>query len=58
MNTYEAIIIKNNKKIVSRKFCNGIKEVRNYFNIPLHYSKNAQCYMMWDKDINYIAKKI
>lgn len=57
MNTYEAIIIKNNK-IVSSKFCNGIKELRNYFNIPLHYSKNAKCYMMWDKDINYIAKKI
>lgn len=57
MNTYEAIIIKNNK-IASKKFCNGIKELRSYFGIPLHYSKNAHVYLMWYKGINYIAKKI
>lgn len=59
MNTYEVVVrnIKYNSTIAHR-YCYGIQELRDYVGRPLHYCRNAGCYMTFHGDKEYIAVKV
>lgn len=40
------------------KYCHGIKEVREFCEIKLHYSHNAKCWCGLTKDMECIVKEV
>ncbi len=58
LTTYEVIVINTRyNSRVAHRLCYGIQELREYVGHPLHYSKNADCYITFVGDKEYIAKK-
>jgi hypothetical protein len=51
------ILPDNKLKLISTKYCKGIKELRKYTNYSIHYSYNAKGWFGIDNNIEYIAKE-
>lgn len=51
------ILPDNKLELISTKYCKGIKELREYTNHSIHYSRNAEGWFGVDKNIQYLAKE-